>query len=90
MKSETYNTGTPLGNYCAFHSALALLNHDKSAIMHIEFGSVFAESKNKLIVVDDENNIMHAYLIPKSRLDHYGNKQAYFDIPGNSLGEFEM
>jgi hypothetical protein len=75
-----------LKNYYTFYSSLALLNHHKDK----QFGTVIAESKNKLIIVDDEIKREHVYLIPKTKVDHYGDQQMYFDIPENSLKDFEI
>jgi hypothetical protein len=55
-----------------------------------EFGTVIAEAKNKLIVVDDEFEREHVYLIPRTKVDHYSHKQVYFNISENSLREFEI
>ena len=75
-----------LGDCYAFYRASAVLSHNKH-----EFGTVIAESKNKLIIVDNEISREHVYLIPKSRIDRYGgDKQLYINIPANSLKEFEM
>jgi hypothetical protein len=84
--SETVNIGDPSRNYCMFFNASALLNHEQER----EFGTVIAEAKNKLIVVDDEIKREHVYLIPKTKVDHHGDKQVYFNIPENSLIEFEF
>jgi hypothetical protein len=87
MKSETINIGDPSGKYCMFYSAPALLSiHNRDR----EFGTVIAESKNKLIVVDDENIRGHVYLIPKAKVDHCSQKQVHFKIHENSLNEFEI
>ena len=51
---------------------------------------MIAEAKNKLIVVDDEIIREHVYLIPKTKLEHYGDQQIYFDIPESSLKDFEI
>jgi hypothetical protein len=75
-----------LGDYYTFYSSPALLNHHKDK----QFGTVIAESKNKLIIVDDEIKREHVYLIPKTKADRYSDKQTYFNIPENSLSEFEM
>ena len=86
MLSETVNIRDLRGNEYAFYSAPALLNHDREK----EFGTVIAESKNKLIIVDDEIIREHVYLIPKTKVDHYGDHQMYFDIPESSLKDFEI
>jgi hypothetical protein len=84
--SETVNIDDKSRNYCMFYSASALLNHERVR----EFGTVIAEAKNKLIVVDDEIIREHVYLIPKTKLEHYGDQQIYFDISESSLNEFEL
>jgi hypothetical protein len=86
MISEAVNIGDLGGNGYAFHSASALLNHNRKK----EFGTVIAESNKKLIVVDDEIIREHVYLIPKTKVDHYSHKQVYFNTTENSLKEFEM
>jgi hypothetical protein len=83
---ETVHIGDPSGNYCMFYSASALVNHERER----GFGTVIAEAKNKLIVVDDEIIREHVYLIPKTKVDHYGDRQMYFDIPESSLKDFEI
>jgi hypothetical protein len=82
---DTVNIDDLLGNCCTFYSAPALLNHDDR-----EFGTVIAEAKNQLIIVDDEIIREHVYLIPKTKVDHYSDKQVHFNFPENSLKEFEM
>ncbi len=86
MEREPVNIGDSLENYYSFYSAPALLNHSSER----EFGTVIAEANNKLIIVDDEIIREHVYLIPKTKVDHYSDKQLYFDIPESSLKEFEL
>jgi hypothetical protein len=86
MKSKTISIGNLFGNYYTFYSAPALLNHGRNK----EFGTVIAEAKNKLIIVDDEIIREHIYLIPKTKVDHYNYKQVYFNVPESSLKEFEI
>ena len=50
MESDPVSFGDSLGNYCMFYNTPALLNDDRER----EFGTVIAESRNKLIIVDDE------------------------------------
>jgi hypothetical protein len=69
-----------------FYSVPALLNHNRER----EFGTVIAEAKNNLIVVDDEIIREHVYLISKTKVNHYGDQQMYFDITENSLKDFEI
>jgi hypothetical protein len=86
MISETVNIGDLRGNEYAFHNASALLNQNRKK----EFGTVIAESSKKLIVVDDEIIREHVYLIPKTKVDHYGYNQVYFNTTENSLKVFEL
>ena len=60
--------------------------HNKEKV----FGTVMAEYKDRLIIVDGENKKEHVYLIPKIRIDHYGDKRVYFNISENLLKEFEF
>ena len=50
-----------------------------------EIGRVFAEYKDKLIIVDGEIKKEHVYLIPKNKVDLYGDKKVYLNISENSL-----
>ncbi len=87
MSNETVNIGNTSENHYTFHSASAVLNHNNK---DKEFGTVIAESKNKLIVVDDEVMREHVYLIPKAKIDYFDDKQVYFNVPEISLKKFEM
>lgn len=84
MKSEV-GIDDSLENY-TFYSSSAFLTHNKDR----EFGTVIAESKNRLIIVDDEIKKAHVYLIPKKSIDYYGDKRVNIDISEESLKEFEM
>jgi hypothetical protein len=85
MKSNTVTIGDSLGNY-TFYTAAAFLTHDKDRV----FGTVIAESKNRLIIVDDVIKKAHVYLIPKKSIDYYGDKRVDINISEESLKEFEM
>lgn len=50
----------------------------------------FAEYKDKLVIIDGENKKEHEYLIPKTKVHHYGDNQVYFNISLNNLKEFEI
>jgi hypothetical protein len=87
MKYGTINIDDPPRKSYMFYSAPALLlNHDRDR----EFGTVIAEAKNNLIIVDDEMIREHVYIIPKTKVDHCGQSQMYFNIPENSLKDFEI
>jgi hypothetical protein len=85
-KSKIDHNISLLGNYYKFYSIPALLNHKKDR----EIGTVIAESKTKLIIVDDEITREHVYLVPKTRVDQYGENEVYSNISESSLKEFEM
>lgn len=80
----TINVDQSLEKY-AFHRALAIMNHNER-----EIGRVFTEYKDKLVVIDGENMKEHEYLIPKTKVHHYGDNYVYFNISEDSLKEFEI
>jgi hypothetical protein len=86
MESDPVSFGDSLGNYCMFYNTPALLNDDRER----ELGTVIAESRNKLIIVDDEIIREHVYLVSKTKVDRYSDDQVYFNVPESSLKEFEM
>ena len=51
---------------------------------------MFTEYKDNLVIIDGENKKEREYLIPKSRVDHYGDKEVYLNILESSLKEFEI
>ena len=75
---------------CAFRRASAVISHSKDNLQDLEIGRVFAEYKDKLVVIDGENKKEHEYLIPKTKVHHYGDNHVYFNISENSLKEFEI
>jgi hypothetical protein len=75
-----------LGKYYASHRAPAILSQNKDR----EIGRVFAEYKDKLIIVDGEIKKEHVYLIPKNKVDLYGDKKVYLNLSENSLKQFEF
>ena len=83
---ESKNINNSLGDYYASHRASAILSHNKDK----EIGKLIAEYKDRLIVLDGEVKKDHVYLIPKIRIDLYGDKQVYFNIPESLLKEFEF
>jgi hypothetical protein len=88
----TTNVNESLENY-AFHRASAIINHSedgKNISNNREIGRVFAEYKDNLVIIDGENKKEHEYLIPKTRVYHYGDNQVYFNIQEDSLKEFEI
>ncbi len=81
------NSGaSSLGTYYADHRAPAILSQNKDR----EIGRVFAEYKDKLVIIDGENKKEHEYLIPKTKVNHYGDNEVYFNISENSFKEFEI
>jgi hypothetical protein len=61
-------------SYYASNRASAILSNDR------EIDWVFAEYKDKLVIIDGENKKEREYLIPKTKVHHYGDNQVYFDI----------
>ena len=55
-----------------------------------EIGKVFAEDTDNLVVIAGENKKEHEYLIPKSKVSHYDERQICVSITNNSLKEFEI
>jgi hypothetical protein len=84
QKSDSDNVNNLLDDYYASHRAPAIIN-DK-----LKIGRVFAEYKDKLVIIDGEDKKEHEYLIPKSKVDRYGDKEVYFNISENTLKEFEI
>jgi hypothetical protein len=87
------NNDNSLGNYYASHRASAIINYydnNKDIIRDREIGKVFAEYKDKLVIIDGENKKEAEYLIPKTKVDRYGNKHVYFNISEDSLKELEI
>ena len=83
----TTNVNKSLESY-ASRRASAIINYnedDKSILQDREIGRVFAEYKDNLVVIDGENKKEHEYLIPKTKVHHYGDNQVYFNISENSL-----
>ena len=67
----------------ASNRAAAFMNYNndnKSIIQDREFGRVFTEYKDKLVIIDGENIKEHEYLIPKTKVHRYGDNQVYFNI----------
>jgi hypothetical protein len=71
-------------DYYASNRALAIINHK------LKIGRVFAAYKDKLVIIDGEDKKEREYLIPKSKVDRYGDKEVYFNISESSLKEFEI
>ena len=84
------NNDDLLVKYYASHRASAIINYNEVTSQGKEIGRVFAEYKDKLVIIDGENKKEHVYLIPKAKVDHYGNNQVYFNIPENAINEFEV
>jgi hypothetical protein len=55
-----------------------------------EIGKVFAEVNDNLVVIAGENKKEHEYLIPKSKVSYFDEKQLYVSINDNSLKDFEI
>ena len=84
---EANEINDSLGSFYASRRAPAIVNCNGN---NREIGRVFAEYKDRLLVIDGENKKEHEYLIPKSRVDRFGDNQVYFNVTENSLREFEI
>ena len=84
QKSDADNVNNSLDDYYATNRAPAIIN-DK-----LKIGRVFAEYKDKLVIIDGDDKKEHEYLIPKSKVDRYGDKEVYFNISENNLKDFEI
>ena len=82
----TNSEANSLGNYYASCRASAILSQNRDK----EIGKVFAEYKDKLVIIDGEDKKEHTYLIPKTKVDYYGDKKVYFNILEKSLKDFEF
>jgi hypothetical protein len=78
-----------LVEYYASHRASVIINYNEITQSR-EIGRVFAEYKDKLVVIDGEDKKEHAYLIPKSKVNLYGDNEVYFNISITLLKEFEI
>ena len=84
MKNSTANS---LGSIYAANRASAFINYKDGKR---KIGRVFAEYKDKLVIINGDNKKEHEYLIPKTKVDRYGDNEVYLDISESSLKEFEM
>lgn len=75
-----------LANYYASHRASAILRHNDDR----EIGRLFAEYRDRLIIIDGDNKKEHLYFIPKTKVDRYGDNRVYLNISENHLKEFEI
>lgn len=90
---EANNANNSLGNYYASNRSPAIINHnkdDKTVVQDREIGRVFAEYKDKLVIINGENKKEHEYLIPKTKVHRYGDMRVYFNLSEESLQEFEI
>ena len=91
--SKSKDINGSLGSYYASNRASAVINYNKykkSIIQDREIGKVFAEYKDKLVIIDGENKKEHEYLIPKTKVNRYGDNEVYFNLSEESLKEFEI
>jgi hypothetical protein len=82
MNSKTRS----LESFYASQRAPAILSHNKDK----EVGRVFAEYKDKLVIISGEARKEHSYLIPKTKIHHYGDRRVYLNLSESSLKEFEF
>jgi hypothetical protein len=75
-----------LANYYASHRASAILRHNDDR----EIGRLFAEYRDRLIIIDGDNKKEHLYFIPKTKVDRFGDNRVYLNISENHLKEVEI
>jgi hypothetical protein len=81
--NKSKNINDSLGSYYASHRASAVINYhkyNKSLIRDREIGKVFAEYRDNLVIIDGENKKEHEYLIPKTKVNRYGDNEVYFNL----------
>ena len=70
--SKARDINNSLGDYYASSRAHAIINNNNNKdslniSQDLEIGRVFAEYKDKLVIIDGELKKEHEYLIPKAR-----------------------
>jgi hypothetical protein len=95
--SEAHNNSNSFEwSYYAYFRTPVIINYNeisrdgKSTIQSREIGRVFAEYQDSLVIIDGENKKEHEYLIPKSKVHHYGDKLVYLNTSDNFLEEYEI
>jgi hypothetical protein len=82
-----------LVEYYASHRAYAIINYNeisKNITQGRDIGRVFAEYKDKLVVMNGQNKKERVYLIPKTKVHRYGDMRVYLNMSENSLKEFKI
>jgi hypothetical protein len=82
-----------LVEYYASHRAYAIINYNeisKNITQGRDIGRVFAEYKDKLVVMNGQNKKECVYLILKTKVHRYGDMRVYLNMSENSLKEFEI
>ena len=86
--------------YCLRHSSIS---HDSDFLpdyplkkkvrwsMNSKQPSRYIKAKiKKDLIIDGENKKEHEYLIPKTKINRYGDNEVYFNLSEESLKEFEI
>ena len=90
--SEAKNIPDSLGNYYASNRATAIINYNnysKNISQDQEIGRVFAEYKDKLVVIDGEDKKEKCIFNSKAESKSYGDNEVYFNTSKTLLKEFE-
>lgn len=53
-------------------------------------GNVIAEYKDKIVIIEGVNIKSHEYIVPKSTVDRYDERNVYLNIPRKTLLEFDV
>jgi hypothetical protein len=51
-------------------------------------GNIVAEYRDNIIIIEFEGTKLNEYMIPKSRVDHYDERNVHLSISGSLLSSF--
>lgn len=88
--NDIINNDNAINSKTVFDSAYCISRRIPVILHRREIGKVFAEVKDDLVVIAGENKKEHEYLIPKSKVSYFDEKQLYVSINDNSLKDFEI
>jgi hypothetical protein len=88
--NDNINNDNAINSNTAFDSAYFSSRRISLILHRREIGKVFAEVNDDLIVIAGEDKKEHEYLIPKSKVCYFDEKQLHVSINGNSFKDFEI
>lgn len=84
------NNDNVINSQTIFDSAYCSSRRIPVMLHRREIGKVFAEINDDLVVIAGENKKEHEYLIPKSKVSYFDEKQLHVSISDSSLKDFEI